>query len=114
MQVAHEIDRLAVGGRNRSLKPNELSGSTFTISNYGSYGGGMGTPIINPPEVAILGVGRMKDEVVAQDGQPVVRPILPLALSFDHRLIDGAASGRFMRTLIDLLENPAQLMLDMV
>ncbi|MEI7556523.1 dihydrolipoamide acetyltransferase family protein [Candidatus Chlorohelix sp.] len=113
-QLGAEIARLAEGGRKRSLKPHELSGSTFTISNYGSYGGGMGTPIINPPEVAILGVGRIKDEVVARNGQPVVRPLLPLNLSFDHRLIDGATSGQFMHVLMELLENPAQLMLDMV
>jgi pyruvate dehydrogenase E2 component (dihydrolipoamide acetyltransferase) len=113
-QLGAEIVRLAEGGRNRSLKPHELSGSTFTISNYGSYGGGMGTPIINPPEVAILGVGRIKDEVVARNGQPVVRPMLPLNLSFDHRLIDGATSGQFMQVLMELLENPARLMLDLV
>ncbi|NWJ45927.1 MAG: 2-oxo acid dehydrogenase subunit E2 [Chloroflexi bacterium] len=113
-QLGAEIARLAEGGRNRSLKPHELSGSTFTISNYGSYDGGMGTPIINPPEVAILGVGRIKDEVVARNGLPIVRPMLPLNLSFDHRLIDGATSGQFMRVLMELLENPARLMLDMV
>jgi pyruvate dehydrogenase E2 component (dihydrolipoamide acetyltransferase) len=112
-QLATEINRLAEGARNRSLKPQELSGSTFTISNYGSYGGGMGTPIINPPEVAILGVGKLADAVVARDGQAVVRPTLPIALSFDHRVIDGAASGVFMRSLLDTLENPARLLLDM-
>ncbi len=114
LQLAAEINRLTEGARNRTLKGPELSGSTFTISNFGSFGGQRGTPIINPPEAAILGVGQLKEQAVARDGQVVVRPILPLTLSFDHRLIDGADGGAFSRTLIELLENPDLLMLDMI
>ena len=114
LQLAAEINRLSEGARNRTLKGPELSGSTFTITNFGSFGGQRGTPIINPPEAAILGVGQIKEQAVARDGQVVVRPILPLSLSYDHRLIDGADGGAFSRTLIELLENPDLLMLDMV
>ncbi len=112
LELAVEINRLAEGARNRSLKANELSGSTFTITNYGSYGGSVGTPIINPPEAAILGVGRIADKPVVLEGQIVVRPIMPLCLSFDHRLIDGADSGVFTNHLKEVLETPALLMLD--
>ena len=112
LELAVEINRLAEGARNRSLKANELSGSTFTITNYGSYGGSVGTPIINPPEAAILGVGRIADKAVVLNGQIVVRPIMPLCLSFDHRLIDGADSGVFTNHLKEVLETPALLMLD--
>ena len=112
LELAMEINRLAEGARNRSLKANELSGSTFTITNYGSYGGSVGTPIINPPEAAILGVGRIADKAVVLNGQIVVRPIMPLCLSFDHRLIDGADSGVFTNHLKEVLETPALLMLE--
>jgi len=112
LELAVEINRLAEGARNRSLKGNELSGSTFTITNYGSYGGSVGTPIINPPEAAILGVGRIADKAVVLNGQIVARPIMPLCLSFDHRLIDGADSGVFTNHLKEVLETPALLMLD--
>ena len=74
----------------------------------------MGTPIINAPEVAILGIGRIEDRPVAEDGELVIRSILPLALSFDHRLIDGAASGQFLSRLRSLLNDPKLLLLEMV
>jgi pyruvate dehydrogenase E2 component (dihydrolipoamide acetyltransferase) len=111
-ELAAEIARLSEGARKRSLTPAELSGSTFTITNFGSYGSAVGTPIINPPEVAILGVGRVQEKVVPLNGQPVVRSVLPFCLSFDHRVIDGADSGDFMNRLKALLENPALLLLD--
>jgi pyruvate dehydrogenase E2 component (dihydrolipoamide acetyltransferase) len=114
LQLAIEIIRLTEGARNRSLKAPELGGSTFTISNFGSFGAQRGTPIINPPEAAILGMGKLADQAVARHGQVVVRPILPLALSFDHRLIDGADAGAFSKTLVEFLENPDLLMLDMI
>jgi pyruvate dehydrogenase E2 component (dihydrolipoamide acetyltransferase) len=110
--LAAEIGRLSEGARTRSLKASELSGSTFTISNVGSFGGITGTAIINPPEAAILATGKLQDKAVVRDGQIVIRPMMPLSLSFDHRLIDGADAGRFMATLKELLENPALLMLD--
>lgn len=111
LQIATEINRLTEGARNRTLKPHELSGSTFTITNTGSFGGKRGTPIINPPEAAILAVGQMSEQAVVRNGQIVVRNILPLALSFDHRLIDGAGAGSFMQTLLEIIENPDLLLL---
>ncbi len=112
--LATEVNRLGEGGRNRSLKPQELSGSTFTITNVGSYGGLMGTAIINPPEAAILAVGRLQERAVVQNGAVSIRTMLPLSLSFDHRLIDGAESGAFISTLRELLENPSLLLLDAI
>ena len=112
-QVAMELGRLAEGARQRSLTREELSGSTFTITNFGSFGGQQGTPIINPPEVAILGLGRIENRAVVIDGRIEARPILPLALSYDHRLLDGAAAARFLLRLKALVANPTALLLDL-
>lgn len=112
--IAAELERLFEGARKRTLSPRELSGSTFTLNNVGSFGGGSGTPIINHPEVAILAVGRLQEKAVVQQGAIVARPMMPLALSFDHRLIDGAMAGAFLGRFKALVENPQQLMLDMV
>ncbi len=114
MQVAAEVNRLAEGARERRLTQAELSGSTFSITNFGSFGGQQGTPIINPPEAAILGVGRIEQKAVVVDGRIEARPMLPLALSFDHRLIDGAAGAAFLGRVRALLMNPEILMLDMM
>lgn len=113
LELAGEIERLVEGGRKRTLMPRELSGSTFTLNNVGSFGGSSGTPIINHPEVAILAVGRLQEKAVVQQGVVGVRLMLPLALSFDHRLIDGAMAGAFLARFKALVENPQQLMLDM-
>jgi pyruvate dehydrogenase E2 component (dihydrolipoamide acetyltransferase) len=114
LQIAGELTRLGDLAQQRKLELNELSGSTFTITNFGSFGGQQGTPIINPPEVAILGVGRLEDKPVVVAGQVEVRPVLPLALSYDHRLIDGAAAGQFLKRLIALLADPNLLFLELV
>ncbi len=114
LQIAQEIKRLADAAPTRTLTQVELSGSTFSVTNFGSFGGRQGTPIINPPEVAILGIGRLEEKPVAVEGQVVIRPMLPLALSYDHRLIDGAAAGAFIQKLSGLLSDPQQLLLDLV
>ena len=114
LELATEINRLSEGGRNRRLKPSELSGSTFTISNVGSYAGSYGTAIINPPESAILAVGRATEGAVVQAGQIVIRSMLPLSLSFDHRLIDGSDAGAFLAALRERLENPNLLLLEAI
>src|SRR6266702_3121892 len=106
--------RLFEGARKRTLSLPELSGSTFTLNNIGSFGGGSGTPIINYPEVAILAVGRLQEKAIVQQGAIIARTMMPLALSFDHRLIDGAMSGRFLARFKELVETPQQLMLDMM
>lgn len=108
--LAAELARLTAGARTRSLLPAELSGSTFTITNFGAFGGELGTPILNPPEVAILGVGRIEPRPVVVDGQVAARPTLPLALTFDHRLLDGAAAGAFLTRYTQLLNEPHRLL----
>jgi pyruvate dehydrogenase E2 component (dihydrolipoamide acetyltransferase) len=114
LEIASNLERLVEGAKKRTLPLPELSGSTFTLNNVGSFGGSSGTPIINHPEVAILAVGRLQDKAVVQQGIVIVRPMIPLALSFDHRLIDGAMAGACLARFKELVENPQQLMLDMV
>ncbi|MGZ3611510.1 MAG: dihydrolipoamide acetyltransferase family protein [Ktedonobacteraceae bacterium] len=114
MEIASNLEHLIEGAKKRTLALAELSGSTFTLNNVGSFGGSTGTPIINHPEVAILAVGRLQDKAIVKDGTVIVRPMMPLALSFDHRLIDGAMAGAFLARFKELVENPQQLMLDMV
>ena len=114
MEIASNLEHLIEGAKKRTLALSELSGSTFTLNNVGSFGGSTGTPIINYPEVAILAVGRLQDKAIVQQGTVIVRPMMPLALSFDHRLIDGAMAGAFLARFKELVENPQQLMLDMI
>ncbi len=114
MEIASNLEHLIEGAKKRNLALSELSGSTFTLNNVGSFGGSTGTPIINYPEVAILAVGRLQDKAIVQQDTIIVRPMMPLALSFDHRLIDGAMAGNFLARFKELVENPQQLMLDMV
>ncbi len=114
LEIASKLEKLIEGARNRTLSLPELSGSTFTLNNVGSFGGSTGTPIINYPEAAILAVGRLQEKAVIHQGAIVARPIMPVALSFDHRLIDGALAGKFLGRFKELIENPQQLLLDMV
>jgi pyruvate dehydrogenase E2 component (dihydrolipoamide acetyltransferase) len=107
LELAGEVRRLGEGARGRSLAPDELSGQTFTVSNIGAVGGGQGTPIVPYGTTAILSVGRVQDKVIARDGEPVVSPVMPLSLSYDHRVIDGAQGRRFMALIIENLEEPA-------
>lgn len=110
LELAREIELLAEAARTRKVTVDQLRGGTFTISNYGSYGGHFGTPIIRPPEVAILGVGAIRDTVVPVDGAPAVRPSLPLAVSTDHRLNDGEHLGAFADTVGAWLRDPVRLL----
>jgi len=107
-----ELAQLAEKARNRTIDLADLKGGTFTITNYGAVRGSYGTPIINYPEVAILGIGRIQDMPVARNGKVVVRKILPLSLSFDHRVVDGAEAARFLSTLISRLEDPDLILLE--
>lgn len=110
--LAQEIDRLARGARDRSLPIGDLTGGTTTISNFGSYGTWLGTPLINPPQVAIVGLGRVREAVVPVDGRPEVRRILPLAVAADHRLVDGEHLGAFVTTLERLFRTPLLMLGD--
>ncbi len=114
LHIATQLEHLVTGAQKRTLAINELTGSTFTLNNIGSFGGGRGTPIINHPEVAILAVGRLQEQPVIHNGAIVPRTMMPLALSFDHRVIDGALAGRFLARFKSLVEHPQQLLLDLV
>lgn len=114
LDIAREIDRLGEGARSGSLSPAELSGSTFTITSLGRQGGLFATPILNHPEVGILGVHQMKEKPVVRDGQIVIGNIMLLSLSFDHRIVDGHVGAAFAYDIIHYLENPEQLFLEMV
>jgi pyruvate dehydrogenase E2 component (dihydrolipoamide acetyltransferase) len=105
-ELGHALAELTSGARERRLRPEQLTGGTFTVSNYGSLGGWLGTPIIRPGEVAILGVGRVQERPVARDGQVVVRPIVALAVSGDHRVLDGHTLGAFVSDVVALIEDP--------
>jgi len=104
--VASKISDLAVRGRDGKLAPNEMRGSTITITNIGSAGGMFFTPVINFPEVAILGTGRISEKAVVKNGEIVAAPVMALSLSFDHRLIDGATAQNFLNYIKQLLAQP--------
>ena len=109
-ELALEIEDLAGLARQRRVTPAQISGGTFTISNYGSYGAWMGTPIIRPPEVAIAGFGRIREAVVPVDGEPGIRSLLPMCISTDHRLNDGDHLGAFVDTMVSYLREPVRLL----
>ena len=109
--LATDLARLTDLARTRRISLTDLRGGTFTISNYGAIGGIFATPMLHLPEVAILGVGKLLQKPVAHGGEVVIRTILPLSLTFDHRALDGAEAQRFLNELIAYLANPARLVL---
>ncbi|HYP53554.1 MAG TPA: dihydrolipoamide acetyltransferase family protein, partial [Pyrinomonadaceae bacterium] len=109
-QISREVRELAERARSRRLKPEEYTGATFSISNLGMFGIDEFTAVINPPEAAILAVGAAAPKPVVRDGQIVVRQIMRVTMSCDHRVIDGATGAKFLQTLKKLLENPLLLM----
>jgi pyruvate dehydrogenase E2 component (dihydrolipoamide acetyltransferase) len=111
-QLADEIAQAADKARSRKLSLDDMQGGSITISNLGSLGGGAFTPIVNWPEVAILGVARAKMEPVFVDGEFVPRLMMPLTLSYDHRVIDGADGVRILRWVVEAIEQPALIWLD--
>ncbi|NNN43288.1 MULTISPECIES: 2-oxoglutarate dehydrogenase complex dihydrolipoyllysine-residue succinyltransferase [Vibrio] len=111
-QIEKGIKELAEKGRDGKLTVDELIGGNFTITNGGVFGSLMSTPIINPPQAAILGMHKIQDRAMVVDGQIEILPMMYLALSYDHRLIDGRESVGFLVTVKELLEDPARLLLD--
>lgn len=111
-ELAADIADLAERARNKKIKPDEMEGGTFTISNQGGIGGTQFTPIVMWPQAAILGISRTTVEPVYIDGEFQPRSILPLALSYDHRIIDGADAARFLRWICNTLEQPLNLVLE--
>ncbi len=110
VDLAEKRSRLTERTLNGEYTMDDLSGGSFTVSNLGVLGVESFDPIINPPQVAILGMNALDDRVVAEAGDPVVRPTLPLSLSFDHRVVDGADAARFLHTLVDHVEEPWPLL----
>jgi pyruvate dehydrogenase E2 component (dihydrolipoamide acetyltransferase) len=110
VDLAGEVSEVAEKARNKRLDPASMKGGTFTISNLGGLGGTAFTPIINYPEVAILGLARSRHEFILHDNQPGFRLLLPLSLSYDHRVVNGADGARFVTRLSQLLANPFAMM----
>ncbi|MDE2365991.1 MAG: 2-oxo acid dehydrogenase subunit E2, partial [Betaproteobacteria bacterium] len=109
--IGTEMANLAKAAREGKLKPTDMQGASFTISSLGGIGGTAFTPIINAPEVAILGVSRASMKPVYRDGQFVPRLMLPLSLSYDHRVIDGATAARFTNHLVEVLADMRRVLL---
>ncbi len=114
LQIGADIQRLAEKARNREIELDELRGGTFSITNIGSLGGTHATPIVNHPEVAILGMMAAKLKPVVFEEEIAIRRIMPLVISFDHRLLDGAVVARFMNYIKNLLEDPMRMLVDVV
>jgi len=113
LDIARDIARLSEDTKNGRVRPEDLGGSTFTITSLGAQGGLFATPILNFPEVAILGVHQMKEKPVVRDGEIVIGSVMLLSLSFDHRIIDGHVGAQFAYEIIGYLENPDRLFLEM-
>ena len=105
------IKDFAIRAKDGKLTVDEMTGGTFTISNGGVFGSLMSTPIINPPQSAVLGLHRIDDRPVVRNGQIVIRPMMYLALSYDHRVVDGKEAVTFLIRVKDCIENPARLLL---
>jgi len=112
-QIELEMADLAARARSDKIALEDMAGGTFTISNGGVFGSLMGTPIINMPQSAILGMHATKPRAVVVDGQVVARPMMYLALTYDHRLIDGREAVTFLTGLRDRIEDPARMLLDL-
>ncbi len=110
--VETEVKRLAIRARDGQITVDEMTGGTFTITNGGVFGSMLSTPIINPPQSAILGMHNIIERPVAIDGKVVIRPIMYVALSYDHRIIDGKESVGFLVAVKEALENPVELLMD--
>ncbi|HEX2196262.1 MAG TPA: dihydrolipoamide acetyltransferase family protein [Actinomycetota bacterium] len=111
-EIAEDVDRLARGARDGTLRSEELKGGTFTISSPGPFGGLMATPIVFHPQSAILGVHRAQERPVVRDGQIVIRQMMNLSITFDHRILDGMTAAKFVLDVAKLLEHPAALALE--
>ena len=112
--IAKSLDELSEKTRSGKASRDELTGSTFTISSLGTLGGVLATPIINFPEVAVLGVHKIKETPVVRDGQIVIRSMMNLSISLDHRIVDGYEGAQFLQHVISLLEDPTLMFMEMV
>jgi 2-oxoglutarate dehydrogenase E2 component (dihydrolipoamide succinyltransferase) len=111
-EVEQVIADFGARAKENKLKPEELQGGTFTITNGGIFGSMLSTPILNPPQSGILGMHAIQDRPVARNGQVVIRPIMYVALTYDHRLVDGREAVTFLKRVKDCIENPAAMLLE--
>ncbi len=111
-QIEREIADMAARARQNKLTLAELQGSTFTITNGGIFGSLLSTPILNTPEVGILGMHKIEERPIALNGQVVIRPMMYVALSYDHRIVDGSEAVRFLVRVKELIEDPEALLLE--
>jgi 2-oxoglutarate dehydrogenase E2 component (dihydrolipoamide succinyltransferase) len=112
-QIEKDIADFGARAKAGTLTMEDMKGGTFTISNGGVFGGLMSTPIINPPQSAVLGLHRIEDRPVVRDGQIVIRPMMYIALSYDHRLIDGREAVTALKTIKEAIEDPTRLLIDL-
>jgi 2-oxoglutarate dehydrogenase E2 component (dihydrolipoamide succinyltransferase) len=111
-EIEAEIARLAQRARDRQLTLEELRGGTFTITNGGVFGSLLSTPILNPPQVGILGMHKIEERPVALNGEVVIRPMMYVALTYDHRVVDGREAVSFLVRVKELIEDPERLLLE--
>jgi 2-oxoglutarate dehydrogenase E2 component (dihydrolipoamide succinyltransferase) len=111
-EIELAIADLATRARENSLQLEELQGGTFTISNGGVYGSMLSTPIVNPPQSGILGLHAIQDRPVAREGQVVIRPMMYLALTYDHRIVDGQGAVTFLKRIRDVIEEPMRMLVE--
>ena len=111
-EVERRIGEYAELAQENKIQPDDLQGGTFTISNGGVYGSLLSTPIVNPPQSGILGLHSIQDRPVAINGQVVIRPMMYVALTYDHRIVDGKEAVGFLKTIKEVLEEPARLFLE--
>jgi 2-oxoglutarate dehydrogenase E2 component (dihydrolipoamide succinyltransferase) len=111
-EIEKAIGDFAKRARENKLLPDELHGGTFTISNGGVYGSLLSTPIVNPPQSGVLGMHTIQERPVAREGAVVIRPMMYVALSYDHRLIDGREAVSFLKKIKDVIENPARMLIE--
>ena len=112
-EIETDILEFSNKGRDGKLSMDDITGGTFSITNGGVFGSMLSTPILNPPQSAILGMHKIQDRPVVEDGVIVIRPIMYLALTYDHRIVDGKSAVTFLKTIVDLLEDPASMLLDL-
>jgi 2-oxoglutarate dehydrogenase E2 component (dihydrolipoamide succinyltransferase) len=111
-EIEVAIGKLGLRAKENKLKPEELQGGTFTISNGGIYGSLLSTPIVNPPQSGILGLHAIQDRPVAREGNVVIRPMMYVALTYDHRIVDGREAVTFLKRIKDTVETPARMLLE--
>lgn len=112
-EIEQAIMDYSIKARDNKLSVEEMTGGTFTVSNGGVFGSLLSTPILNPPQSAILGMHKIEERPVVENGEIVIRPMMYLAMSYDHRIIDGKESVTFLRTIKELLEDPTRMLLDL-